>query len=122
MTSSPRLLIAIALLHALLMSAGCAPLVGDTCATDVECDTQNGESCDLSVPNGYCTLLGCNPGDCGEESVCILFEDETSACMLYCDDASGCREEHVCRTDIPFEATRAGEPLEGGFCYVTPPE
>ena len=116
MTSSLRHLLVLTL--TLSTGAACAPLVGDTCATDVECDTQNGESCDLSVPNGYCTLFDCRPGDCGEESICITFPDQTSACMLYCDDSSGCREDHVCRTDIPFEATRGGQSVDGGFCYV----
>lgn len=78
--------------------AGCAPTVGDTCETDAACGT--GLFCDLSTPDGYCTVSPCRAGECPEEAVCVDFGGEASYCMRRCDDGQGCRDGLTCREDL----------------------
>lgn len=80
------------------LMAGCAPTVGDTCETDAACGT--GLFCDLSTPDGYCTVSPCRTGECPEEAVCVDFGGEASYCMRRCDDGQGCRDGLTCREDL----------------------
>jgi hypothetical protein len=77
---------------------GCAPTVGDSCATDAACGASL--FCDLATPGGYCTVSPCRVGECPEEAVCVDFGTEASYCMRRCDDGQGCREGLSCRTDV----------------------
>ena len=106
-----------ALLSAALLSAalcGCQPSVGDVCQSNVECGATEGAICDVSVPQGYCTVAGCVPNGCPEDSVCVRFDEQTSYCMQICLSDGECREEHTCR-DV---GTYAEEGF--GYCYVAP--
>lgn len=89
----------------------CTPAIGDTCETNIECDTGAGEICDVSVAEGYCTLASCVPNGCPDDSVCIQFDENESYCMFFCETDSDCRANHVCRKDKGKE----------GFCYVPAP-
>ena len=87
----------------LLIGLGCAPQVGDECATNADCGS--GLICDSSQPGGYCTASPCTPNSCPEESVCIEFPDKSKYCMLRCDGGSDCRDDYTCETnygDLPF--------------------
>ena len=87
---------------------GCAPAVGDTCATSVECGNE-GEICDVTVPEGYCTIPDCALGTCPDNSICVRFDDETSYCMASCEAAEDCRDDLAC---IPYSDTGLS------YCYV----
>lgn len=91
---------------------GCQPAIGDECITNLECDTQSGAICDVSVPGGYCTVPDCVPNGCPDDSVCVRFDEVTAYCMKGCLGDADCRAEHTCR-----DLGAYGE--DGyGFCYV----
>ena len=100
------------LLALLSLSAACAPAVGDECASNLECDTNSGSICDVSVPGGYCTVSDCVPNGCPDDSVCVRFDDVNAYCMKGCQETSECREEHICR-DVGTYGDQGY-----GFCYV----
>ncbi len=88
--------------------------MGDPCQTNLECGQQNGAICDVSVPQGYCTVAQCVPNGCPDESVCVRFDEENAYCMKVCLGDGECREDHVCR-----EIGTYGD--EGyGYCYISP--
>lgn len=94
-----------------MFSGACAPAIGDDCETNVECDTGAGESCDVSAPQGYCTLSNCTPNSCPNSAICIQFDAVSSYCMKYCEEDGDCREGYSCRKDKGDQ----------GFCYVPAP-
>jgi hypothetical protein len=71
--------------------------------------------CDLSQPNGYCTIAGCGPTSCPKDgSVCVMFASASSPvegcnnpnrpspyarnyCMQTCGSDSECRDGYECR-------------------------
>ena len=81
-----------------VMFAGCAAIVGDECTVDVDCG--QGLTCDISMPDGYCTLGDCDLSACPDEGVCILFDEDTSYCMQPCKADGDCRAGYVCVTDF----------------------
>ena len=91
----------------------CTTQVGDTCQSNAECNTQDGAICDVSVPDGYCTVAQCVPNGCPDSSVCVRFDEETSYCMQVCLTSEECRTEHSCR-DI---GTYGDEGF--GYCYIS---
>lgn len=95
----------------LSFSAACAPSIGDTCETNVECDTGAGETCDVSVPGGYCTVADCSPNACPSASVCIRFDEVNAYCLKACEADDDCRDGYVCRKDQG----------EQGYCYIAKP-
>jgi hypothetical protein len=81
---------------------GCAPEIGDSCESSVDCDIQNKRVCDLTLPGGYCTVSGCEKGTCPDEAVCVTFRPEperlsNSWCMASCENSSDCRSGYRCR-------------------------
>jgi len=79
----------------------CAPEIGDECETSVDCDIQNKRTCDLTQPDGYCTLAGCDTGTCPDEAVCVAFRPDPERlsenwCMAACDDSGDCRSGYRC--------------------------
>jgi hypothetical protein len=83
LVSSPRL--RCALLAATVAAwAGCTHHVGDSCTANVDCSPLGDRFCDISQPNGYCTIEGCDvitvggqPQDtCPSEGVCIRFFEQ----------------------------------------------
>lgn len=93
------------------LSQACAPSIGDTCETNVECDTGAGETCDVSVPGGYCTVADCTPNACPDSSVCIRFDEVNAYCLKVCEADSDCRDGYACRKDQGDQ----------GYCYVAKP-
>ena len=91
-----------------LLAAGCAPAIGDSCETSVECGNE-GEICDVTVPDGYCTIKGCTLGGCPDSSICVRFDHETSYCMASCEAADDCRDRLAC---ISYQDTGLG------YCYA----
>lgn len=88
---------------------GCAPSIGDECESRGDCPSD--AICDVTISGGYCTVPNCELGGCPEDSVCVIFDQNTRFCMAICEDASECRNGHDCRQDNNFE----GEPF--GYCY-----
>lgn len=74
----------------------CAPEIGDECESDLDCSAQGSRPCDRTQPGGYCTIQGCEPGTCPEESVCVKFRPNierlaATYCMYRCEDNGDCR-------------------------------
>jgi hypothetical protein len=63
-------LAALALVASFVASA-CGHEIGDQCKTSVDCDPSGTRSCDLSQPDGYCTIAGCDETSCPSSSACI---------------------------------------------------
>jgi hypothetical protein len=96
-----KLLIVAVVLQAALVAA-CAPKLGDDCNNSLECSAIGDRYCDISQPGGYCTIQNCEPGECGDEGVCVRFKPDeprlsSSWCMAKC--GGGCnRDNYVCRS------------------------
>ena len=99
--------------------AGCRPKIGDKCQTSVDCSQLGDRLCDISQPDGYCTIYNCEPKEsngatkCPDEAVCIVYAAEPSAvagcqnrlgntpysrsfCMRTCDNTTDCRSGYLC--------------------------
>jgi hypothetical protein len=106
-----RILLAIGLLA---LTPACSPVVGDACEVSADC----GRSliCDLSMPDGYCTLESCEQNGCPGEGICIRFTPDISYCMQPCEANSDCRSGYTCVQDFgvhPFCNDARGEPPAG---------
>ncbi len=93
-----RALVIVAFLAISAVAGGCAPAIGDSCGTSIDCSVNGDRLCDKASPAGYCTVEGCEADTCPEEAVCIRFRPEPqrlarSACMKPCEKDSDCREE-----------------------------
>jgi len=94
--------------------AGCQPGIGDECETSVDCSSSGDRLCDITQPGGYCTIFNCEPGDCPEDSVCVLFSANRSS-VAGCQDPEGaspfqrsfcvktCGSDDDCRSDYACE-------------------
>lgn len=89
---------------------GCAPEIGDSCKSSIDCSVQGDRICDETLPNGYCTVLNCNPDACPNGARCVEWRggfDRTAirVCMKRCTGSGGCREGYECigEADIPLE-------------------
>ena len=129
------------LLGALALVHGCAPRLGDGCSSSTDCSVNGDRSCDIAQPGGYCTIVDCSPGGCGDEGYCVRFRPDEprlsrNYCMLKCSDNGDCdRDAYACRSsnqvndrngdgkqDPAEQADRIAEVIdsrEGGkFCVV----
>lgn len=89
----------IALLLVLAPAApGCAPIVGDACEDSTDCGRTM--FCELSLPDGYCTVEDCDTRDCPDDGVCIRFTEDVSWCMQPCDGNGDCRDGYTCVQDF----------------------
>ena len=92
------------LICALALVGGCAPKLGDECASAFECSANNTRFCDRTQPGGYCTIADCEPEGCGGEGWCVRFNPQEPRlsrdwCMAKCSDNSDCdRNSYVCRS------------------------
>ncbi len=87
------------LLFSCLAFMACKPQIGDACFQAIECspDGLGGRICDVSSPEGYCTIVNCVSDSCPEEAACVAFRDgEQSFCMAACATAEDCREGYDC--------------------------
>lgn len=83
-------------------AVGCAPQIGDSCSSSVDCSVNGDRICDRAQPGGYCTVASCEEGTCPDESVCVEFRPEparlsSSWCMAPCDEDGDCRDGYDCR-------------------------
>ena len=62
-------------LAAFTLAAGCGSEIGDSCSISTDCSTAGDRFCAVGadLPNGYCTIIGCDFDTCPEESVCVRF-------------------------------------------------
>jgi hypothetical protein len=93
----------LAVLFPAVLAGACSHEIGDQCTTSVDCDPNGTRSCDLSQPNGYCTIAGCDQSSCPSSSACIrTFPTEflSTPCDPTCvgsgDCAMGCQADEVC--------------------------
>lgn len=84
-----------ALALALAVAAGgCAAQVGDACKHNQDCGDQR--ICDVSQPEGYCTVQGCTQEECPTESICVEFSTRERFCMRACEVDTDCRDGYFC--------------------------
>ena len=86
---------------ALAALAGCAPAIGDSCESSVDCSGNGDRICDTAQPRGYCTVSGCEPDTCPDGALCVEWRgtpDRTAVrfCMKKCGSDSGCRDGYSC--------------------------
>jgi hypothetical protein len=96
-------LLYVMLFIASMLGVACAPEIGDSCETALDCSASGTRLCDRTQPEGYCTLDSCEQGTCPEEAVCVQFgrgRDGTtldrlsrSYCMYKCDERDDCRPD-----------------------------
>jgi hypothetical protein len=92
----PRLLLPLALLA--LLAPACGKEIGDSCATNVDCQEDGTRYCDLSQPGGYCTINGCDEKSCPSKAVCIrIFPYESPGAT--CAQDSDCGSSELCLPD-----------------------
>ncbi|MBK8171461.1 MAG: hypothetical protein IPK60_14100 [Sandaracinaceae bacterium] len=103
---------------------GCSPQIGDDCTSSIRCDLNNTRICDLSLPEGYCTIANCEATSCPQdESLCIEFFSEEprraqSYCMARCEVDSDCRDDvgYRCLSASDLDAVSLDEDVK--FCAL----
>jgi len=58
---------------AVLMAAGCGQQIGDSCIVNSDCSIDGTRTCDISMREGYCTIIGCDYSTCPGEASCVRF-------------------------------------------------
>jgi len=58
---------------AMLVAVGCGQQIGDSCIVSSDCAIDGSRTCDSSMREGYCTILGCDYDTCPGEAACIRF-------------------------------------------------
>jgi len=126
-----------------LALGACKPGIGDACTTSTDCSQSGDRLCDISQPNGYCTIFNCEPAGtnaaskCPDDSACIAFAAEPSPleecanalgatpyqrtfCLRKCDRNSDCRDGYVCKD--PEEGGKFAVDVDGTtkVCLVAP--
>lgn len=102
MRNWPEIAVLAGVLGAALAGGGCAPAIGDSCSSSVDCSVNGDRICDRAQPGGYCTVADCEMGTCPEENICVQFRPEPerlarSWCMAPCEEDGDCREGYACR-------------------------
>jgi hypothetical protein len=83
------------------LASGCAPAIGDGCASATNCSVNGDRQCDLTQPGGACTVFDCQADQCPDSAVCVRFNPDDPrhsvvACMKACTDDGSCRGEYEC--------------------------
>jgi hypothetical protein len=101
----------------LASAAGCAPQIGDSCTTSVNCSVNGDRVCDGAQPGGYCSIESCEADTCPEDAVCVRFRPTPSRhaqswCMKPCESSSDCRVEDAygCFSEGELNACAPFEP------------
>ena len=101
-----------------LVLVACGHNVGDSCKTSVDCSQGGERLCDITQPDGYCTIFNCEPNTCPSEAACIVFDPQLSAasacngtnglsrfarsfCLYRCSSNDDCRSGYVCQDFSP---------------------
>jgi hypothetical protein len=119
----PRLLVL-----AVFVVAGCTPVIGDPCVSSIDCSFEGDRICDVSYPEGYCTVANCDRDTCPDDAACVQFRYElprlaTSACMASCEDDGDCRDQRfrcVSADQVPDAAARVLDTTPRRFCVAVP--
>jgi hypothetical protein len=108
----PRAVLAVAAVAAAQVLAGCGHNIGDNCTANVDCDPTGTRFCDVSAPNGYCTIEGCDFNTCPDEAVCIRFftQVKDEPCTV---GQPGCRADELCVCDMTVSGKCAGDAPNG---------
>lgn len=115
------LLLGVALIACPALNA-CQAQVGDNCQGNADCSQIGDRICDITQPGGYCTQFNCEPGQCPDEAVCVVYSVDVSPlmecvdpqarprtartfCMKRCEKDSNCRDEegYVCTPAADLE-------------------
>lgn len=136
------LLVGLTVAAAGAIGMGCAPAIGDSCETSVDCSVNGDRICDIAQPRGYCTVRACDPDTCPGEATCVewRFQPDRTAvtyCMKRCKSDDGCRNDYACMNesdaalledpsnpDSPSIARIVDldrDPAETNFCVATEP-
>lgn len=112
MASTLERLLLLASLSALAL--GCKPEIGDDCQASTDCSAAGDRLCDITAPDGYCTIYNCEPDACpDDEALCVQFGAQRSPlegcestsspspyarafCMATCESDDDCRPGYVC--------------------------
>jgi len=82
-----------------LLAPACGKKVGDSCATNIDCAQDGTRICDLSQPDGYCTVDGCDDSSCPSDSICVRFFDQkfpTGTCSSPPGTIGECQADELC--------------------------
>lgn len=93
------------LVFSLAALGACAPEIGDSCTTSIDCSINGDRICDDTVTDGYCTIIGCDPDTCPDRARCVEWRgavDRTAVryCMARCVVDDDCRENYRCLNPI----------------------
>ena len=56
------------------IAAGCGYKIGNSCIVSTDCSADGTRLCDTaSLPDGYCTIQGCDYDTCPSDSECVSF-------------------------------------------------
>lgn len=91
-----RSLLSLALaLTALAALSACGKKIGDACQITSDCSSDNDRLCDVSPPDGYCTIAGCDFGTCPSEAVCVRFYPGSDD-SVSCNNQDDCDFDEIC--------------------------
>ena len=118
------------------LALGCTPKIGDECTVSTNCSVSGDRLCDITQPNGYCTVFNCEPDTCPEDSECINFGTSSpvdsctpsqgispyqrSFCMASCSSDADCRGGYACLYAKDIGAVLAENSRSGPVCAVKP--
>ena len=128
---------ALAAAVALAALAGCSPKIGDSCTVSTDCSATGDRLCDITEPNGYCTIFNCEPDGCPDEAECINFGTELSTvagcttsqgnspyersfCMASCKSDSDCRAGYSCVEPDTIGGVKSDYTRSNPVCAVVP--
>lgn len=122
-TSSGNLVaLAVFALLAFAGATGCKPQIGDACTLSTDCSTLGDRLCDTSMPGGYCTVFGCESGQCPSDSVCVEIHPASTRfarrfCLAPCGKQSDCRSGYSCVLPSDRDARILdAEPVHDSVC------
>jgi len=125
-----------------LCAVACGHDIGDKCSTSVDCSQAGDRLCDITQPDGYCTIFNCEPDSCPEEAACVVFnaalsnakacEDPNglsrfarSFCLFKCSSNDDCRKGYECQDFSPdrhpndWDALAVDTEGSGKVCVVS---
>ena len=101
----------------------CSKHIGDQCAQNIECSLNADRTCDTTQPNGYCTVVDCDPNQCPDNALCVEFDSNTPRlarryCVESCANPNdpqhrgdgNCGSGDVCLPVVPTCPADAGPP------------
>jgi hypothetical protein len=125
-----------------LAAVACGHDIGDKCSTSVDCSQAGDRLCDITQPDGYCTVFNCEPDSCPKEAACVVFnaalsnatacEDPNglsrfarSFCLFKCSSNDDCRSGYECQDFSPdrhpndWDALSVDTEGSGKVCVVS---